>query len=43
MTLKSIAGIVTPDSGHISLKTTYFDSNNKINLKPQDRNVGYLF
>ena len=43
MTLKSIAGIVTPDSGHISLKTTYFDSENKINLKPQKRNVGYLF
>ena len=47
MTLKSIAGIVTPDEGIISLKTdeetTYFDSNNKINLKPQKRNVGYLF
>ena len=43
MTLKSIAGIITPDSGHISLKTTYFDSDTKINLKPQDRNVGYLF
>ena len=47
MTLKSIAGIVDPDNGVISLttdeKTTYFDSNNKINLKPQDRNVGYLF
>jgi molybdate transport system ATP-binding protein len=24
-------------------KTTYFDSDNKINLKPQKRNVGYLF
>ena len=47
MTLKSIAGIVDPDNGVISLttneKTTYFDSKNKINLKPQDRNVGYLF
>ena len=47
MTLKSIAGIVDPDNGVISLttdeKTTYFDSNNKINLKPQERNVGYLF
>lgn len=47
MTLKSIAGIVDPDKGVISLntgeETTYFDSNNKINLKPQDRNVGYLF
>lgn len=47
MTLKSIAGIVTPDNGVVSLKTdeeiVYFDSNNKINLKPQKRNVGYLF
>ncbi len=47
MTLKSIAGIVSPDEGIISLRTdeetTYFDSDNKINLKPQKRNVGYLF
>ena len=47
MTLKSIAGIVNPDSGLISLnageETTYFDSSKKINLKPQVRNVGYLF
>ena len=44
MTLKSIAGIVTPDNGFISLNDqTYFDSNGKINLKPQVRNVGYLF
>ena len=47
MTLKSIAGIVDPDDGIVSLdngkETVYFDSNNKINLKPQKRNVGYLF
>ena len=47
MTLKSIAGIVNPDSGVISLstdkETVYYDSNKKINLKPQNRNVGYLF
>ena len=47
MTLKSIAGIVDPDEGIVSLKTneetTYFDSDKKINLKPQKRNVGYLF
>ena len=47
MTLKSIAGIVTPDEGIVSVKTdvndTYFDSSKKINLKPQKRNVGYLF
>ena len=47
MTLKSIAGIVNPDTGFISLntdeETIFFDSNKKINLKPQIRNVGYLF
>lgn len=47
MTLKSVAGIVNPDNGVISLttdkETIYFDSNKKINLKPQKRNVGYLF
>ena len=47
MTLKSIAGIITPDEGIISLdtdeETVYFDSKRKINLKPQNRNVGYLF
>jgi molybdate transport system ATP-binding protein len=38
MTLKSIAGIVNPDSGVISVSAdnedVYFDSNKKINLKP---------
>ena len=47
MTLKSIAGIVDPDKGIVSLTTdeenVYFDSDKKINLKPQKRNVGYLF
>ena len=47
MTLKSIAGIVNPDDGIVSLntgeETVYFDSGKKINLKPQKRNVGYLF
>lgn len=47
MTLKSIAGIVNPNSGIVSLttdqETVYFDSTKKINLKPQKRNVGYLF
>lgn len=47
MTLKSVAGIVNPDSGFVSLNTgeehVYFDSEKKINLKPQKRNVGYLF
>ncbi len=44
MTLKSIAGIVTPDEGTIILDdTVLFDSKKKINVRPQDRKVGYLF
>ena len=44
MTLKSIAGIVEPDSGSIVLDNrTLYDSNRKQNLKPQERRVGYLF
>lgn len=44
MTLKCIAGIETPDEGRIILNDkVLFDSYKKINLKPQDRNVGYLF
>jgi molybdate transport system ATP-binding protein len=44
MTLKCIAGIERPDEGHISVNgRTLFDSAGGINLKPQDRRVGYLF
>jgi molybdate transport system ATP-binding protein len=44
MTLKCIAGIETPDEGHISLNgRVLFDSAHRINLKPQARRVGYLF
>lgn len=44
MTLKSIAGIVTPDSGRIVLnERVLFDSEKKINVKIQNRGVGYLF
>ena len=44
MTLKCIAGIVTPDSGRIELNgRVLFDSEKKINLPPQKRKVGYLF
>ncbi|HHV65731.1 MAG TPA: ATP-binding cassette domain-containing protein [Peptococcaceae bacterium] len=44
MTLKCIAGIETPDEGRIVLNgKVLFDSEKKINLKPQDRNIGYLF
>ncbi len=44
MTLKCIAGIETPDEGRIVLNDrVLFDSEKKINLKPQERNIGYLF
>lgn len=44
MTLKCIAGIETPDEGHIILNgKTLFDSTKKINLIPQKRRVGYMF
>lgn len=44
MTLKCIAGIERPDSGHIIINgRTFFDSEKHIDLKPQKRRVGYLF
>lgn len=44
LTLKCIAGIITPDSGTIVLNDKIlFDSKKKVNLPPQKRKVGYLF
>lgn len=44
MTLRCIAGIETPDSGKIVLNgVTVYDSERKINLPPQQRQVGLLF
>lgn len=44
MTLRCIAGIETPDSGRIVLNgKTLYDSGAGIDLKPQERRVGYLF
>ena len=44
MTLKCISGIVKPDSGYIRVNgRTLFDSEQKINLAPQERHVGLLF
>lgn len=44
MTLKCIAGIENPDEGKIVVNDrVLFDSEKKINLTPQKRNVGYLF
>jgi molybdate transport system ATP-binding protein len=43
ITLRAIAGLVTPRAGQITLNgTTLFDSNEGINLAPQDRHVGYV-
>ena len=42
--LKCIAGIERPDKGQIILDGhVLFDSEKKINLPPQKRQVGYLF
>lgn len=44
MTLRCIAGIDKPDEGRIVLNgRVLFDSSKNLNLKPQERNVGYLF
>ena len=44
LTLKCIAGIEKPDSGHIELDgRVLYDSKRRINLRPQERHVGYLF
>lgn len=44
MTLKCIAGIETPDQGRIVLNGhVLFDSEKKINVPIQKRNVGYMF
>ncbi len=37
-TLKMIAGLITPDAGHI-----YFDDEDVTDIPPEDRNVGLLF
>ncbi len=44
MTLKCIAGVVEPDEGRIVLNDrVLFDSAARVNLRPQERRVGYLF
>lgn len=44
MTLKSIAGIETPDEGEIVINNqVVFCSGQKVNIRPQKRNIGYLF
>ena len=44
MTLKMIAGIVRPDSGRIVMDgRLLFDSRQRVDCRPRDRKVGYLF
>lgn len=44
LTLKAIAGLLTPDHGHIRIgEQWYFNHSNGLNLAPQDRQIGYLF
>ena len=44
LTMRCIAGIETPDSGHIVVNgTTFYDSSRGINLTPQQRKTALLF
>lgn len=44
MTLKCIAGIEMPDEGRIVVNgKVLYDSERHINVRPQERNIGYLF
>ena len=44
MTLKMIAGLLKPDSGHVRLAgETLFDSTTGIDLSPQARRLAYVF
>jgi len=42
--LRILAGLTKPDKGRIVFNNTiWFDSEQKINIPPQERNVGYMF
>ncbi|NOX33627.1 MAG: molybdenum ABC transporter ATP-binding protein [Deltaproteobacteria bacterium] len=42
--INMVAGLVRPDAGHITVNhRNLFDSNAKINLPPEKRNIGYIF
>ena len=44
VTIQCIAGLLTPDQGLIQIgERVVFDSSARINLRPQDRRVGFLF
>jgi molybdate transport system ATP-binding protein len=43
-TLRVLAGLLTPDSGIIQVNgQTWYDGQRKINLKPQERRIGFVF
>jgi molybdate transport system ATP-binding protein len=43
-TLRMLSGLLKPDSGTITVgNSTWFDSSRGIDLKPQQRKVGYVF
>jgi molybdate transport system ATP-binding protein len=42
--LRAIAGLLTPDSGHVRVDgVTLFDASAGVNLPPRERGVGYVF
>lgn len=44
LTLRCICGIDTPDEGYIEMDgKVLFDSKNRVNLPPQQRQIGYMF
>lgn len=44
MLLRCVAGLMTPDAGHIRLRgATLYDSRQGVNLPPRSRRVGFLF
>ena len=42
--LRCLAGLLTPDSGHVAVgSTTLFDAAGRVNIAPQRRKIGYVF
>ncbi len=42
--LRMLAGLLTPDQGHLQVNdAVWFNSKQKINVKPQHRNIGFVF
>lgn len=42
--LRMLAGLVQPEGGRIVVEgATWFDARNRVNLRPQDRSIGFVF